>query len=293
MKRFFSVLLFVVFLIPGEGDTAPPVLISQIGQGVSQLTGNSMLASRQALLRVVELLVPGTPMVGTLPNLGAPQWKTNEGLLGYVRSSKTKKHFTLEAIDPDGQTVFYFMAGGELPPGLSLNEETGVISGDPGTVEGDVEYTFWVRTTDNSLPITSIKRSFTIIVTDRPSCWDRTWCRQEGTMDQFTKCESVSSNGLTCHNPEIRYGTTEGGIPTEHSSNNYEEWCIQLGFSGYSGQVKFGTRVVEKPKGNLFWCSSYDENNPHWCDWQDGNWHNQVLDYQNGSNCVTSITCTD
>ena len=125
------------------------------------------------------------------------------------------------------------------------------------------------------------------------TCWDRAWCPQKGTDEQFTKCESVSSNGLTCYNPEVKYGSLEGGIPTKHDSNNYTEWCQQLGFSGYSGKVEFGTRTVTSPKGNLFWCSIYDEKKPHWCDWQDGNWRSQVLNTQNNSDCITSITCTE
>ena len=37
---------------------------------------------------------------------------------------------------------------------------------------------------------------------------DRTWCRQDSTKDQFTKCTSVSPDGYTCNNPIIRYGST-------------------------------------------------------------------------------------
>ena len=39
------------------------------------------------------------------------------------------------------------------------------------------------------------------------------WCYQHGTMGQYTRCKRVSNNGRTCHNPEIRYGTTVGGKP--------------------------------------------------------------------------------
>ena len=39
------------------------------------------------------------------------------------------------------------------------------------------------------------------------------WCYQHGTKEQYTRCKRVSNNGRTCHNPEIRYGTTVGGKP--------------------------------------------------------------------------------
>ena len=37
------------------------------------------------------------------------------------------------------------------------------------------------------------------------------WCLQKGlSKPQHTKCESVTNNGQTCVNPEIKYGTTTG-----------------------------------------------------------------------------------
>ena len=54
---------------------------------------------------------------------------------------------------------------------------------------------------------------FTIKVNvDFRSCINN-WCYQHGTMGQYTRCKRVSNNGRTCHNPEIRYGSTVGGKP--------------------------------------------------------------------------------
>ena len=115
------------------------------------------------------------------------------------------------------------------------------------------------------------------------------WVAQTGTNSQFTKCDSVTDNGYTCINPEIRYGTVTGGIPHDHSDNNYNTWCTQLGFSSWSGTVNFGNRGTQN--GKLFWCSSYDETNPHWCDWSDGAWYNQTLNNSCDSNAIINITC--
>ena len=41
----------------------------------------------------------------------------------------------------------------------------------------------------------------------------KNWCFQHGTMGQYTRCKTVSNNGRTCHDPEIRYGSTIGGKP--------------------------------------------------------------------------------
>ena len=52
------------------------------------------------------------------------------------------------------------------------------------------------------------------------------WCYQNGTMGQYTRCKSVSNNGRTCHNPEIKYGNTIGGKPG--GNNGGTDWCKQL-----------------------------------------------------------------
>jgi hypothetical protein len=122
-----------------------------------------------------------------------------------------------------------------------------------------------------------------------------TWCPQAGTLDQYTRCESAADACATCVNPEIRYGTTTGGIPASHSGNNYATWCTQLGFSGYSGTVAYGSRSCAAPLGKLFGCTGYDESGVwHWCDWMDGYWRSSTLDYHSSctSGMITSITCT-
>jgi len=117
------------------------------------------------------------------------------------------------------------------------------------------------------------------------------WVLQVGTKEQYTRCESIANGGLTCNNPEIRYGTVTGGIPYEHSGNNFNKWCQQLGFAGNTA-VTYGSRACNAPLGQLFGCTSYDETTWHWCDWQDGYWYNQNLAHHScTTRSITSITC--
>ncbi|MBL8603157.1 MAG: hypothetical protein JNK72_14635 [Myxococcales bacterium] len=122
------------------------------------------------------------------------------------------------------------------------------------------------------------------------------WVLQRNTLGQYTRCGSVSVNGnqWTCNLPEVRYGSVEGGIPYQHSGNEYTVWCQQLGFNSFvSGSDRYTTRDVTAPRGRLFGCRSYDETNWHWCDWQDGPWFNQRLDYhQTDTTGLSSITCS-
>ena len=125
--------------------------------------------------------------------------------------------------------------------------------------------------------------------------FDTEWCLQTGTKGQYTRCEKVTDGGNTCKNPEIRYGNTIGGIPRSHPAGNafYPVWCQQLGFEGFAS-IGFGPRDCDAPKGSLFPCSTYDEDNLlHWCDWDDGYWYNDTLDKHNCDGTeIISITCT-
>merc|ERR1719420_1102092 len=108
---------------------------------------------------------------------------------------------------------------------------------------------------------------------------------------QFTKCESATTS--TCINPEIKYGSTAGGLPKQHSQNDYDEWCKQLGGTGYY-DVDFGSRSVTG--GELFWCSGGDNVKTKWCDWSgDSKWKSTDANHgrggTGGNQIVTSITC--
>ena len=121
------------------------------------------------------------------------------------------------------------------------------------------------------------------------------WCLQSGTNQQYTKCERVSGDGRTCYNPTIKYGSTIGGYPTKHKNNNYKQWCQQLfpKKTIISSSVTFFS-TNWKPSnfvGGLFWCSTYDENRPHWCAMSGGYWLNRQLSWNQPYPIVDSLTC--
>lgn len=113
------------------------------------------------------------------------------------------------------------------------------------------------------------------------------WCLQQGlNKPQHTMCESVTNTGDTCINPQIKYGSVEGGIPMDHFGNDYERWCAQLGGAYDSHTV--GSRTGYCVYGG----SCCDDNVWHWADCTGGYWYNATLDsWQERSNYFTSITC--
>ena len=100
------------------------------------------------------------------------------------------------------------------------------------------------------------------------------WCKQNGpTKPQYTMCESVTNNGNTCLNPQIRYGTTTGGIPTKRERNSnmdtdMKTWCQQLGgvYVSHTYGPRSGFAVAP--------CKGHGESRWHWCDVKDGYWYN-------------------
>ena len=107
------------------------------------------------------------------------------------------------------------------------------------------------------------------------------WCPQMGTMDQFTKCESVGALGKRCVNPTIRYGSNDGGIPqgsgtAEQIQAAITVWCQQLGFTQW-WQYELGYRECDAPLGPVVWASMFDETGAHWSEGisngNDGYWH--------------------
>ena len=96
----------------------------------------------------------------------APEWVTEAGSLGLLSDEATGNHYTLEANDAEGQNITYEIISGSFPPGLSLDNNTGVISGNPDEVEDDIEYTFEVRATDTAPTPNNVDRTFSIVITD-------------------------------------------------------------------------------------------------------------------------------
>ena len=97
----------------------------------------------------------------------APTWTTSEGSLGELLYTNTGEHFTLEASDPEGQDLTYTMVSGDLPPVLSLDTATGVISGNLDEVEDDTTYEFTVRVSDTAPEPNTVERVFSITIVDR------------------------------------------------------------------------------------------------------------------------------
>jgi hypothetical protein len=90
---------------------------------------------------------------------GTPTWSTSEGQIGTPEEGESV-NIQLSAGDPDGATVTYSVVG-TLPQGLSLNSQTGVISGTAPAVNGDTNNSFSIEASDG---VNTTVRPFSILV---------------------------------------------------------------------------------------------------------------------------------
>ena len=88
-----------------------------------------------------------TNLIGTG---GAPSWVTASGSLGTFTVG-TSVNVTVQANEPDGQTILYTITVGQLPPNVSLNTFSGLISGTgPASLSSSTTYNFTIEAEDTS-----------------------------------------------------------------------------------------------------------------------------------------------
>jgi hypothetical protein len=96
----------------------------------------------------------------------SPTWTTASGSLGTLlnsaRGAANLSTSTLVATDPEGGDVDYFISSGTLPSGLTLNSETGEITGTADAETSNTTYNFTVQAYDTASNFTA--RSFSIAV---------------------------------------------------------------------------------------------------------------------------------
>ena len=93
---------------------------------------------------------------------GVPVWSTASGSLGSVEEGASAS-FQVTATE-GSDTIEYAVTSGSLPSGLSLNTNTGAITGTAGNVSSDTTSTFSITATDDENQ-TSSARSFSITIT--------------------------------------------------------------------------------------------------------------------------------
>ena len=104
-----------------------------------------------------------TTLTDCISTGGSPTWVTTSGQIGGSIYRNASVNTTPSATDPDsGATISYSVYSGALPAGLSLNANTGAITGTAPNVGSDTTYNFTLRATDNAG--NTANRAFSMVV---------------------------------------------------------------------------------------------------------------------------------
>jgi hypothetical protein len=178
---------------------------------------------------------------------GSPSWNTSSGSLGSIYdSSRSQTSFTVSATDPDGSAITYTVVSGSLPPNMSLNSSTGVISGTTSAVVSDTTYSFTIRASDptpnNTDRAFSIQVKAPVVVTYGYTGYDasvtfpsrvynfrvKLW-GGAGGQGQYSSGSVTGAGGFTTANVAVS-GSTSG-----------QTYILQVGQGGRGGSKSLGT----------------------------------------------------
>jgi len=133
-------------------------------------------------------------------------------------------------------------------------------------------------------------------------CTGDNWCLQANTFEQYTRCEKAEDHGQTCINPEIRWGSTVGGVPTTYAlpyvGSSLDWWCAALG-SGFGSKAYVSQAVNARScaVGALCLGTGCTPTPGYyaWCDMGRGGyqtWKNKPLKWPcTGYKTITKLTC--
>jgi len=148
-----------------------------------------------------------------------PVWSTSAGSLGTFTELQSVSLSVLatDETDATNSSLSYSLVSGTLPPGLSLNSSTGVIS---GTLSADIvsntTYIFSLSVTDGRN--TSSTRQFSITINDRAPVWSTS----AGSLGTYAKNSVFSTTVVGTDDSGVSptYSLLSGSLPTGLSLNS-------------------------------------------------------------------------
>jgi hypothetical protein len=174
----------------------------------------------------------GTGSATYIPGInysGVPTWSTASGSISttYELTSFTGNVTTLSA--SSNSTVYYLVNSGSLPPGATLNANTGVISGNTGAIGSQTAYNFVIEAKDQENQGTL--RNFSITVNPDVVTWSSP---ADGTTVTAYEYGSISQalNATSATGRAVAYtantlptgvsisGNTISGTPSVVGTNN-------------------------------------------------------------------------
>jgi hypothetical protein len=190
----------------------------------------------------------------------APVWTTPAGTLGTQRDG-TFANVVVVATDPEGEPVTYSVAAGSLPDGLTLNTDTGVISGILSGVGGDTTFFFTIAASDGIL---SLNRAFSFTVDyNAPPTWQTPAGLLGHAVEYATANYAVVATDAD-NGDVVSYSLVSGSLPVGMSLNSNTGWINGVVSQvGYSQERRFTLRASDGLRGlNRDFSIAVDKNLP-------------------------------
>lgn len=152
------------------------------------------------------------PPIPTFPQIIStiPIWGSDESLANVLENRFAS--IQVEATDPMGGNIIFSLLDGSLPPGLSLDSDTGIISGTVGTVPEDTPYHFTLQATSDLTGVYNRGSFFITVVNNLPPVW----ITPSGIIGAFDKNSDVFV-AIKAVDPEgdmvITYTIIDGSLP--------------------------------------------------------------------------------
>jgi hypothetical protein len=143
----------------GTEYQSPSVTFVNTGELTAQTPTTTLSADNEPYdVKVINPSSLSAVLLDALDAGATPTWNTAQGQIAVFASGQSSVSTSVSASDPDGQSVSYSLIG-SLPPGLSLNSSSGVISGNSPSVGSSANYSFTIRASDG---VNTADRGFSI-----------------------------------------------------------------------------------------------------------------------------------
>jgi hypothetical protein len=166
---------------------------------------------------MASILIQGNILLGSFTGgtSTVPTWVTPSGSLGSLNEGSAGS-FSVMAT-PSAGTVVYSVQSGTLPPGLTLNANTGAITGTASLVSADTTSVFVIRATDDG---GFADRSFSITVLNSLSVI--TWVTPAGSLGTQgqTMLTNYQVSATVTGGETVSYSVTSGTLPPGASLNS-------------------------------------------------------------------------
>ena len=150
----------------------------------------------------------------------SPSWVTSGGSIGNYVDGIAMSYTLVATPSNPSNGVYYTLNSGNLPVGIILDTDTGILSGTPASVSEDAQTTFVITATEfnGSTIIGTSDRTFSITIVNNPP----SWTTPVGNIGSFNQLESLTytftatpaGTGNT-----IKYSLINGSFPVGAGSD--------------------------------------------------------------------------